>query len=100
MTFGDCWCGRGGMSTIRVVSFNGLRVRLGAVLGVHSPLFEQFARALDSRDAEDLQIAIEALESCSEAMRQGVQTALVEWLFDADDASGLLDLPSPTDACH
>lgn len=88
------------MSTVRVVSFNGLRVRLSAVLGDRSPLFEQFARALDSRDADDLQVAIEALESCSETLRQGVQTALVEWLFDADDATGLLDLPTPSEACH
>jgi len=88
------------MSTVRVVSFNGLRARLGAVLGFQSPLFEQFARALDSRDADDLQIAIEALETCPEATRQGVQTALVQWLFDADDATGLLDLPTPSEACH
>lgn len=88
------------MSSVRVVSFNGLRARLGAVLGVRSPLFEQFARALDSRDAEDLQVAIEALETCPESLRQGVQTALVEWLFDADDSSGLLDLPTPSEACH
>lgn len=88
------------MSTVRVVSFNALRLRLGAALGFQSPLFEQFARALDSRHEDDLQEAIQALDACPEALRQSVQTVLVEWLFDADDASGLLDLPAATEAVH
>lgn len=88
------------MSTVRVVSFNTLRRRLGLALGVQSPLYEQFARALDSRDEADLQAAIQALDTCPETLRQSVQTALVEWLFDPDDASGLLDLPAPTEALH
>jgi hypothetical protein len=89
-----------GMSTVRVVSFNALRQRLAAVLGVQSPLFEQFARALESRDEADLQQAIEALEACPDTLRESVQTVLVEWLFDAEDASGLLDLPAATAAVH
>lgn len=88
------------MSTVRVVSFNALRLRLGAALGFQSPLFEQFARALDSRDEDDLQVAIQALDACPEPLRQSVQTVLVEWLFDPDDASGLLDLPAATEAMH
>ncbi len=88
------------MSTIRVVSFNALRLRLGAALGFHSPLFVQFARALDSRDEADLQQAIQALEACPEPMRASVQNVLVDWLFDPEDASGLLDLPAATEARH
>jgi hypothetical protein len=88
------------MSTVRVVSFKALRLRLGATLGFQSPLFEQFARALDSRDEDDLHRAIEALEACPEPMRASVQNVLVEWLFDPDDASGLLDLPAATEARH
>ena len=88
------------MSTVRVVSFNALRQRLAAVLGVQSPLFEQFARALESRDEADLQQAIEALEACPDTLRESVQTVLVEWLFDAEDASGLLHLPAANAAVH
>ncbi len=88
------------MSTVRVVSFNALRRRLGAALGATSPLFAQFARALDSRDSGDLEAAIEALEACPEPLRQRVQAVLVEWLFDAEDTSGLLDLPPATEAVH
>lgn len=89
-----------GMSTVRVVSFQALRVRLGATLGVGSPLFAQFARALDSREEADLHAAIEALDACPETMRQSVQSVLFDWLFDAEDASGLLDLPAATEARH
>jgi hypothetical protein len=89
-----------GMSTVRVVSFKALRVRLGAVLGVGSPLFVQFARALDSRDEADLHAAIEALDACPEGVRENVQSVLFDWLFDAEDASGLLDLPAATEARH
>jgi hypothetical protein len=89
-----------GMSTVRVVSFNALRWRLGAALGFKSPLFEQFARALDSRDEADLQRAIQALDACPEALRLSVQNVLFEWLFDPEDASGLLDLPAATEARH
>ena len=88
------------MSTVRVVSFKALRVRLGSVLGVGSPIFVQFARALDSRDEAELHAAIEALDACPEVTRQSVQTALFDWLFDTDDASGLLDLPAATEARH
>lgn len=88
------------MSSVRVISFNALRVRLGTVLGVSSPLFMQFARALDSRDEADLQVAIQTLEACPEAMRQIVQNALIEWLFDPDDVIGLLELPAATEAQH
>ena len=88
------------MSTVRVVSFNALRLRLGAALGFKSPLFEQFARALESRDETDLQLAIQALEACPEPMRASVQNVLVDWLFDPEDASGLLDLPAATEARH
>jgi hypothetical protein len=88
------------MSTVRVVSFNALRLRLGAALGFQSPLFEQFARALDSRDEADLQRAIQALDACPEATRLSVQNVLFEWLFDPEDASGLLDLPAATEARH
>ena len=35
-----------------------------------------------------------------ELLRQNVQTALLDWLFDAEDASGLLDLPAATEALH
>ena len=58
------------MSTVRVVSFKALRVRLGSVLGVGSPIFVQFARALDSRDEAELHAAIEALDACPEVTRQ------------------------------
>ena len=88
------------MSTVRVVSFNALRLRLGAALGVQSPLFRQFARALDSRDEGDLHEAIQALESCPDELRQNVQAVLFAWLFDPEDASGLLDLPAATEAMH
>lgn len=88
------------MSSVRVVSFKVLRARLGAVLGIGSPLFAQFARALDRNDEAELHAAIEALDACPEAMRQSVQSVLFDWLFDAEDASGLLDLPAATEALH
>ena len=92
------------MSTVRGVSFNGLRARLGDFVLIWDPrvppIFEQFAKALDSRDAAVLQTAIEALETCPEPLRQDVQAAFVAWLFDDADASGLLDLPVPSAACH
>lgn len=88
------------MSTVRVVSFKALKFRLRTVLGGGSPLFVQFSRALDSRDEADLCAAIEALDASPELLRQNVQTALLDWLFDAEDASGLLDLPAATEALH
>lgn len=88
------------MSTVRVVSFNALRLRLGSVLGDGSPLFAQFARALESRDEGDLQQAIDALEAAPALTRAKVQNVLVEWLFDHDDASGLADLPAASNLLH
>lgn len=88
------------MSTVRVVSFIGLRLRLSALLGDGSPLYAHFARALESRDEGDLKLAIDALEASPVAMREKVQNVLVEWLFDHEDASGLADLPAASQALH
>jgi hypothetical protein len=80
------------MSNVRVVSFDSLLVRLKGVLGDDSLLYERFEVALKNRDDEMVGRAMDSLNLYPEDVRREVQDAMLAWLFDADDASGLADV--------
>lgn len=88
------------MSSVRVVSFNSLRRRLAVVLGADTPLFRQFTQALDADDATEISALMDSLDTHPAEIRRAVEGALLAWLFDNDDATGLLDLPPVSDARH
>ena len=88
------------MSTVRVVSFNSLRRRLATVLGDESPLFQRFDEALGASDEALITALIDSLDSHPAAVKKEVEGALLAWLFDAEDATGLLDLPPASEARH
>ncbi len=88
------------MAKVRVVSLGGLRRRLAAVLGPDSLLFARFDAALRRNDEELLEEAMRCLGTYPEAMRQAVQDALLAWLFDDGDNSGLADLEAASSARH
>lgn len=88
------------MGTVRVVSFHSLERRLASALGEESVLFRRFAEALGAHDETLITALIDSLESQPVAVRKEVEGAFLAWLFDAEDASGLLDLPSASEARH
>lgn len=88
------------MSTVRIVSFNSLRRRLAAVLGSESSLFRRFSAALRSQNEVELLAVMASLDGYPDGVKRDVESTLLAWLFDADDASGLLDLPAVSEARH
>ena len=88
------------MANVRVVSLGGLRRRLGAVLDTDSLLFARFDAALRRNDEKLLEDAFRCLRAYPEATRRAVEDALLAWLFDESDNSGLVDLDGPSRARH
>ncbi len=88
------------MADVRVVSLGGLRRRLEAVLGPDSLLFARFDAALRGGDERLLEDAFRCLGAYPPATRRAVQDALLAWLFDRNDNSGLADLDGPSMARH
>ena len=80
------------MSHLRVVSFEGLLARLEQILTRDSLLYRQFERALKAKDDEAVDAAMEALKHHPEATREAVEDAILRWLFDPQDNSGLAAL--------
>ena len=80
------------MSGVRVVAIDSLRSRLKEILGNDSLLYQRFDVALQRRDAELIDAAMESLNLYPELIRSQVQEALLAWLFDNTDASGLANL--------
>ena len=88
------------MSNIRVVSIRGLRRRLEELLGSDSPLFRSFDEAFATEDEDAMQMAMDCLGQYPEKVRKDVEAVLLNWLFDPEDASGLLDLPAASPSHH
>ncbi len=88
------------MANVRIVSLGGLRQRLAAVLGTDSLLFARFDAALRRNDEALLEEAFRCLRAYPETTRRAVEDALLAWLFDEKDSSGLADLETPSRARH
>jgi len=88
------------MSDLRVVSFDGLRERLAQELGEDNLLYRRFEQALTQRDPDLVAAAMDSLALYPEAMRNQVQNALLAWLFNPSDNSGLAALPAASSAKH
>lgn len=80
------------MSGVRVIAIDGLRSRLKDLLGNDSLLYQRFDVALGRRDPDLINTAMESLNLYPEMIRSQVQEALLAWLFDNSDASGLAHL--------
>ena len=80
------------MSGVRVIAIDGLRCRLKEILGNDSLLFQRFDVALQRRDPDLVNNAMESLSLYPELIRSQIQEALLAWLFDNSDASGLANL--------
>ncbi len=88
------------MADVRVISLGGLRRRLKAVLDPDSLLFARFDAALRRGDENLLEDAFRCLEAYPSSTRRAVREALLAWLFDRSDSSGLADLESPSAVRH
>jgi len=80
------------MSGVRVIAIDGLRSRLKDILGQDSLLYQRFDVALQRRDPDLVNNAMDQLDLYPELIRSQVQEALLGWLFDQSDASGLANL--------
>ena len=88
------------MSEVRIVSLNGLKARLRDVLDEDPELLARFDRALSSDDEDLIQEAMDELGRCPPLMRAKAHDAMIAWLFDPSDNSGLGDLPAVTAAMN
>ncbi|MCB1970493.1 MAG: hypothetical protein H6851_10165 [Geminicoccaceae bacterium] len=82
------------MNEVRVVSLNGLARRLRDILGAESNLFHRFSRALRDQDEGLIQEVMDELALCPQPLRSQAHDAMLAWLFDSRDNSGLADLPA------
>ena len=88
------------MSDVRVISLNGLKERLRDVLGDEPELLARFDRALADEDEMLIQDAMDALGRCPAPLRERAHDAMLAWLFDPADNSGLADLPTASRAMN
>ncbi|MEZ5825905.1 MAG: hypothetical protein R3C97_14545 [Geminicoccaceae bacterium] len=88
------------MSQLRVVSLNGLSKRLRDVLGEDSELYGRFAEALACQDEHLIEQAMDELSRCPQPLRSQAHDAMLDWLFDGKDNSGLADLPAASQSIN
>ena len=88
------------MSKVRVVSFDGLISRLRGVLGDDSLLFQRFDSALRRNDEEAIEAAMSSLQLYPQETRRAVEDAMLAWLFDQSDSSGLANMNTPTSSIN
>ena len=82
------------MGLLRVVSLNGLSNRLRDVLGEDSELYHRFREAFRDQDEDPIERAMDELGRCPQPLRSKAHDAMLDWLFDGNDNSGLADLPA------
>lgn len=86
------------MGGIRLVSIDGLRRRLVAVLAEEPLLLQRFDRALRERDERLVEAAMDSLRLYPAPLRERVEAVLLTWLFDGPD--DVVELPAATEARH
>lgn len=74
------------MSNVRIVSFDNLLKRLEDILGKESLLFQRFEFALNHKDENAIDAAMQSLNIYPEHTREAVQDAMLKWLFGQDEA--------------
>lgn len=85
------------MSEVRIVSFDGLLDDLKQVLGDESLLFERFEFALQHKDEDAIDAAMQSLKLYPQTTREAVEEAILGWLFTGSSGTTLANGNSPQD---
>jgi hypothetical protein len=85
---------------LHVVSLVGLRRRLRAVLGDDNLLYQRLDSAIRRQDQASIEAAMEAMRLYPLATQRAVEKAMLDWLTDATDPSGLANMPAASDSLH